>query len=213
MRTTRTALLVSCLAGVSTLLAAGQLHAEEPGVSATGKGITGGALLGAEAVTAVEAAFGVKPAWAYLVGGGLGAVGGGIGGYFVEQGDDAKPAHYLLAAGMALIIPTTVAVLLSTSYRPPSEYTEDRTGPATPATEPPRAEPAPAPAVTAPATGAKAPVAAPAVALSLVDWREGTVRVGLPVPEVRPMYTSAEVRRFGVDQRTEYRLPVFQAVF
>ena len=110
MRTTRTALLVSCLAGASTLLAAGQLHAEEPGVSATGKGITGGALLGAEAVTAVEAAFGVKPAWAYLVGGGLGAVGGGIGGYFVGPGDDAKPAHYLLAAGLALINTATVAV-------------------------------------------------------------------------------------------------------
>jgi hypothetical protein len=42
--------------------------------SSTGKGIVGGALLGAEAVMLTEAAIGVKPRWAYLVGGGAGAV-------------------------------------------------------------------------------------------------------------------------------------------
>src|SRR5262249_34108053 len=36
--------------------------------SPTGKGITGGALLGAEAVMLSEAAASVKPAWAYAVG-------------------------------------------------------------------------------------------------------------------------------------------------
>src|ERR1051326_3827956 len=53
--------------------------------SPAGKGIIGGALLGAESVMLVEAAAEVKPAWAYAVGGGLGAIGGGIGGYFTQQ--------------------------------------------------------------------------------------------------------------------------------
>lgn len=219
MRTTRTAWLVSCLGGLCALLASVDAHAEEPGINPTGKGITGGALLGAEAVMSVEAVAGVKPAWAYLLGGGLGAVGGGIGGYYVEQGDDPKPSYYLLAAGMALIIPTTVAVLQSTSYRPPAEYVEDRPGRTTPATEPAQGEPATAPASpqTTPLPGqppaSRAPTEGPAVALSLVDLRSSGVRLGLPVPEVRPMYSTAEVRRYGVEQRTEVRVPVFQATF
>lgn len=166
----------------------------------------------------VEALAGVKPTWAYLLGGGLGAVGGGVGGYFIEQGSDPKPSYYLLAAGMALIIPTTVAVLQSTSYRPPAEYVEDRPGKTEPASEPPQAEPPPAAPQTTPLpgqppAGSRAPAEGPAVALSLVDWRSGGMRLGLPVPEVRPMYSTAEVRRFGVEQRTEVRVPVFQATF
>src|SRR5437773_7149887 len=63
--------------------------------SPAGKGIIGGALLGAESVMLVEAAADTKPAWAYAVGGGLGAIGGGVGGYFAQQGDP-KISLYLL---------------------------------------------------------------------------------------------------------------------
>src|SRR5688572_11252097 len=94
--------------------------------AATGKGITGGALLGAEVVLLTEAAFKVKPTWAYLVGGLAGGVAGGIGGYFVEREDSNKTSMYLLAGGMALIIPTTVAVLSAKAYEPPADYTEDK---------------------------------------------------------------------------------------
>ena len=59
------------------------VHAEE--VATTGKGIVGGALLGAELVLVTEAAFKVQPGWAYLVGGVGGAAAGGVGGYFIEQ--------------------------------------------------------------------------------------------------------------------------------
>src|ERR1043165_403742 len=54
--------------------------------SPTGKGVVGGALLGAEAVMLVEAAADVKQGWAYGLGGGLGAVAGGVGGFFAEDG-------------------------------------------------------------------------------------------------------------------------------
>ena len=97
--------------------------------SPTGKGTVGGALLGAEAVMLVEAAADVKQGWAYALGGGLGAVAGGVGGFFAEDSGDAKLSLYLLVGGMALVIPTTVAVLSATAYEPVN-YTEDKPPPA-----------------------------------------------------------------------------------
>ncbi len=123
------ALAISSLASVTA-------HAEE--VSTTGKGIVGGALLGAEVVLATEAAFKVKPAWAYLVGGVGGAAAGGIGGYFIEQDANPKTTMLMLAGGMALVIPTTVLVLSATAYEPPASYTQDRAPSDEPVAEPPR---------------------------------------------------------------------------
>src|SRR5580700_7925065 len=82
-------------------------HADE--VSSTGKGITGGALLGAEVVTMVEAIAGVRSGWAYAIGAIVGAGGGGAGGYFVEHSStDGKAPTYMLAGGLALVIPAIV---------------------------------------------------------------------------------------------------------
>jgi len=127
-------------------------RAEE--VSTTGKGIVGGTLLGAEIVLATEAAFKVQPAWAYIVGGVGGAAAGGIGGYFIEQEASPKATMLMLAGGMALVIPTTVAVLSATAYEPPANYTQDRPPTDEPVAEPPQPSgaptPAPAPATTSP---------------------------------------------------------------
>lgn len=95
----------------------------EPAV--TGKGIVGGALLGGEAVMITEAALKVRPGWAYYIGGGAGLIGGGIGGYFLEDHLSSKEAMYMLSAGMLLAIPTTVAALNAASYDTPLEYTQD----------------------------------------------------------------------------------------
>lgn len=142
---------------------------DEP--AATGKGITGGVLLGAEVVMLTEAAFKVKPTWAYLVGGLAGGIAGGVGGYFIERDDANKTSMYMLAGGMALIIPTTVAVLSAKAYEPPADYTEDRgiQDPDQPVAEPPQPESS-EPSVPAPPTNptdappATTPDAAPAPA-------------------------------------------------
>jgi hypothetical protein len=78
-------------------------------------------------VTIVEAIAGARPVWAYLVGGGLGAVGGGVGGYFIEQGSsDGRVPVYMLAGGLALIIPAIVLTLNATRYMPDENATEDK---------------------------------------------------------------------------------------
>ncbi len=157
--------------------------AEEAGIDATGKGITGGALLGGELVMAVEAAVGVQNTWAYVGGGVAGAAVGGVGGYFVEQGSDPQPAYYMLA--------------------------EIPTGPQTPGTE-----------VTVTAPEAKAspkkstPVASrPYVPTSLVDIHDGAFQVGVPAVQVLPVYSALETKKYGVEPKTELRLPVFHATF
>jgi hypothetical protein len=137
-------------------LASFSAHAEE--VSTTGKGVVGGTLIGAEAVLATEAAFKVQPTWAYVVGGLAGGAAGGIGGYFIEQDASAQTTMLILAGGMALAIPTTVAVLSATAYEPPASYTQDRPPVDEPVAEPPQPSgsptsptpPAPAPATPSP---------------------------------------------------------------
>jgi len=203
--TFRNLTLVSCVAGMWLASTAGTAYAEEPGVSATGKGITGGALLGGELVLAVEAAAGVQNRWLYLAGGLGGAAAGGVGGYFVEGMDSPKPSFYMLAAGMALVIPTTVAVLQATSYKPPADYQEDVPGADT--------LPAPEGAPNATATTPRVSVSPPHVPTSLVDMHAGTLSLSVPAVAVFPTYSPVEVKKYGVDQKTEVRVPVFQATF
>lgn len=183
--------------------------------SATGKGIVGGALLGGEAVMLVEAAATVKPAWAYAVGGCLGAVGGGVGGYFAEQTDSPKLSLYMLAGGMALALPTTVAVLSASAYEP-TNYQEDRPPADEPIADP--ARPSEAPPIEKPTSRAPvhhdAPVArAPKAPPALVGLGGGTLTVSVPAVEVRHVYTRAEVATYGVKQATEVDVPVLNVLF
>jgi hypothetical protein len=214
---------------------------DEP--AATGKGITGGVLLGAEVVMLTEAAFKVKPTWAYLVGGLAGGVAGGIGGYFVERDDANKTSMYMLAGGMALIIPTTVAVLSAKAYEPPADYTEDRgvqdadqpvaeppqpSEPGVPA--PPGAEPTDTPPATTPApapegarsrknhkkVARRAKTEVPLMPPALVgvgSMGPGSLTLGVPAVEVRDVYSRTEIAQFGVKQATEVRVPVFNVLF
>jgi hypothetical protein len=89
------------------------------------KGITGGAMLGAEVVLVTEAALGVEPAWAYLVGGAAGAGAGALGGYYVGGASSSKPSSFMLAGGIALVIPSLIAVASATSFSPPDHYQRD----------------------------------------------------------------------------------------
>ena len=87
--------------------------------------------------------------------------------------------------------------------------------PTTPSPTTPTAAP---PAVTAP-PAAPAAVPPPAggggkpPALSLLDMNGGSMRIGVPVPEVRPLYSMSELRQFGMAQQTEVRMPLVKIAF
>jgi hypothetical protein len=207
--------------------------------SPTGKGIVGGTLLGAELVMAGEAAFSVKPTWAYVVGGLAGGAAGGVGGYFVEQQGDARGPMLMLAGGLAFAIPTVVAVLSASAYEPPAAYLQDQS----PADEPLAEPPAPTDAAPAPApAAAPAPLPAPAVAPpadaapapaptgrrylpssrrlslklpppALFGFQDTRLALGVPNIEVRHAYSRTERMMFNAPDVAEVRIPVLDVTF
>lgn len=213
LRGARAALAAALCAG-AVLADAGAARAETP-VTGTGKGIAGGALLGGEVVMLTMGAFGVEETWPYLVFGGLGAVGGGVGGYFVEQNTDPKIPMFMLAGGLGLVIPTLVVTLNATSYKPPQ-------GDSDPVQNQPASDP-PAPgepvkgSVTITTSKAKprkhAPSRPPRFSLVDVDVNGGKLALGVPAVEVRPLYSTREIQQYGLAQKTEVRVPVFGAQF
>lgn len=215
--------LTTAAFGMATLTA-GAPEARADEIKGTPKAMVGGGFLGAEVVAIPMAIAGVRAGWAYAVFPPLGAVGGVIGGYFMDHaydtsgpaGGPTSPAYgsvFMLAGGMALIIPTIVLMLNATRYHPSAEATEDRA----PKNVGPEANPGAAGGSSvAPAkdsgggAGGNQP---PYIPLSLVDVHEGSLRVGIPVPEVHEAYTPQQVKELGVVQTTEVRVPVFKLAF
>ena len=207
---------VSVLAFAASLTIAS--HASATGVdeaSSTGKGIVGGALLGAEAVMLTEAVIGVKPRWAYYVGGAAGAVAGGVGGYFLEENLSAKTNMFLLSAGMVLAIPTTIAMLAATQYEPPASYVQDQAPTDEPVANPPMPEGASLDRGrnTTHRASARPSLFNPALPPALVGLQQGELELSMPSIALYETFTPKQMAEFGVKQQTELRLPVFNLVF
>ena len=203
-------LAMAAMVGVSSFLAHTPVAwaADTGEVSPKGKGIVGGALLGIEVVDITMGAIGVNRGWPYFVFGGLGGVGGAIGGFFVEKASTdsghAEPALYMLAGGMALVVPALVISLNATAYKPPESDTK----------EPVNATP---PVNTTAKVYKRPRVAArPAfrhIPLSAVDIYNGRLALALPAVSAKPLYTEREIAQFGVAQGHEIRFPILSAAF
>ncbi len=197
--------LVTAAALTASLLASPErAHAAGPAKS-TGKGIVGGILLGGEVVVIPMGAAGLSKGWPYLVFGGVGMVGGGIGGYFVEKTTGTKTPEaptYMMAFGFAFVIPALVLSLNATAYKPPET---DRQ-------EPSKDDPAKDPAKPVKIINAKASPA-PHAPLALIDSYKGKISLGVPALEVKPLYTQQEIAQFGVEQGSEVKIPLFKAAF
>jgi hypothetical protein len=210
---------------VCALIAAGLVlaipttaRAQYTDVSPTGKGIVGGALLGAEAVTLTEAVFSVKSTWAYVIGGSAGAVAGGVGGHFLEQGATTKTSMLVLGGGMLLIIPTTVAILSATAYEPPVDYTQDQGPTDKPLAEPPAPDAGPnagsSRSTSTRARGGNHNVVRRDPPLpSLVGLNQGTLSLGVPAVALSPVFSAEERFKYGVKQQTGLRVPVVHMRF
>lgn len=216
--------------GLSLAVSEARADVNVPEPSGTAKGVIGGALLGGEAVLLVEAAFDVQPAWAYIVGGAAGAAAGGVGGYFLEQEISPKGSMLMLASGMLLVIPTTVAVLSARAYEVPADYTGDRGPTDAPVADPPQPEAAPpaAPDVQGQPQGAApakkrtrlrtqppAPAAlyARVTPPALLKLDSGLLSLSVPAVEVTDIYSQEELRQYGVSQETQVKIPVLSYSF
>jgi len=235
------ALALAALAAGTVLLGSPSV-AQAEDVSPTGKGIVGGAFLGAEVVVFIEAIAGVRSGTAYLLGAGGGAIAGGVGGFFIEQSvSDGRVPAYMLAGGLALIIPALVVTLDQTRYLPTEGAREDRPvtnlppsdpgkpgGGAVIGAEPQAPAPPPAGGTTPPAPAPATPATPPAGGggtggtpsqargpVSLINFQgTSSLRVGVPVPEVRPVFTASQKKAFGVDNAgSEVRFPVMNVTF
>jgi hypothetical protein len=206
----------------ATVVAAPARDARADDVQPNGKATVGGGLLGAEAVTIVEALAGARPGWAYAVGAILGAGAGAVGGHFIDNGStDGKVPTYMLAGGLVLVIPAVVLMLNATRFQPEEGATEDNVpGPpaepgavggsivvGAPNGAPAGASPAP---VAPPAPAPPAPAPPPQ---SLLDLHKGTLRLGVPVPDVRPVFSLTEQRQYGMHAETELRMPMLHMTF
>ncbi|HVZ36090.1 MAG TPA: hypothetical protein VG963_26865 [Polyangiaceae bacterium] len=89
------------------------------------KGVAGGMLLGSEVVCMTGAAFGLEPAWAYGLGAAAGAALGGWAGYGLAGSTSARPSSFLLAGGIALVIPTLISVITATHLQEPETLRQE----------------------------------------------------------------------------------------
>ncbi len=210
------------VAGLTTLTAAAPAAwADE--VAGSPKGLIGGGLLGGEVVTMVESIAGLHRGWLFGVGFVVGAGGGAVGGYFADKGStDGRVSMYLLAGGLALVIPALVLTLNATRYQGSDAATEDK-----PPVNAPAANPGtPGGSVVTPDTAAPVvpppapapPPSPPPPPTSFLDLQfpgrgASTVRLGVPVPDVRPMYSAREQQQYGLPQHTEVRMPVLAVTF
>lgn len=179
-------LVAGSLLGASPARAVGN---EETNV--IGKGIVGGALVGGEAVMLVQALVGVKPWWAYAVGGGAGAIGGGIGGFFLADAGTGAAPMALLTAGLILTIPTTIAVLSATAYQPEKDPASD--------TALRRLQVARLSMQRTPS-------------LMAFDDSSG-FRLGVPAVSVTEVYSLRQRMTYGLPSETEVRVPMLDVQF
>jgi hypothetical protein len=227
---------ISAAAALGTLVISpteAAAQAEPSSVSPTAKGIIGGFLLGAEVVVIPMGAAGLKPWWPYLVFGGVGAAGGAVGGWAVETYvEEAEPALYMLAGGLALVIPALVLSLNATTRddfedddpntiitapqeNPEVQPADPNAPPTTPGTPQPSGDGTTT--IKVESNGKKhirrprhARVGAPT---ALFDFGAEDVRIGVPAVRVQNMYTVQEISMYGVEQKTEVVVPLFGAAF
>lgn len=231
------ALLGAALTLTSASIAPERVEAQVTRVHPDGKGIIGLGLIGAELglfiPAIVQNSARTNEWWPYLVFPLIGAAGGAVGGYFLEQGTQASPEIDVafMVAGMVLIVPTVIGTLALAAYSPPAESIgadedmvvdegsgEDSVEAVQDSSD---AEAAPsdsteaAPSDTAPQSRretASDPLAG-GTGLLRFDADSHRVLLGVPMVGATPTYTAEEVARLHLTQTYDVHVPVVSATF
>lgn len=175
---------------LALMTSASEARAQSSATTNTAKGMTAGGLLGAEIVLVTEAALGVKPAWAYWIGGVAGAGAGALGGYYFADAGGTTGTSFVLAGSVALIIPSMIAVVVATSFRPPEDYRVDVPAEGEPLLDDPDAP--------------DEPLSADDAALP---------HLSLPMLGVGHAFSAEERSVFGVAQALEVRVQLLRGTF
>ena len=187
----------TCALSLAALSYCTDAHAQvgQEKIKSGAKGTVGLALLGAESVMAVEAAIGVQPWWGYAIGGGAGAVAGGVGGYFVDQANSPELSMSLLVGGLVFAIPTTIAILSATAYRPEKNPTiEDD--------------------LTVGQRQEERLQLATYQSTAFVGVDEtGSVGMKMPAVEIRQVYSKKSRQMYSLPEAASVRVPLFSITF
>ena len=146
-----------------------------------------------------------------MVFGAVGAGAGAVGGWAVEKVDAAEPSLYMLAGGMALVVPTIVAVLNATAYDPSEEVDEEgeepKKGPVSPDGTPGEVE-----GGVQIDSGKREPL--PMALIGVDAWsKRPSLGLGVPAIAVQPRFSPSEVAQYGQTQATEVRIPLVSGSF
>ncbi len=210
-----------CMAGASRPCSA---------VDATPKAIIGVGLMGAELGLIIPALAGMRDLWPYIVFPLIGAAGGAVGGWAIEENTRNSPeiSVALMAVGIALIVPAVVGTLALTAYSPPSdsdEADEDMTSAPQDgdSVEAVQDDTSAAPAEEAPAEETAPPTAQLILqqriqALTvggpgLLRFASGAVLLGVPMVSSTPTFTAEEISRLHISQQSDVNVPVVSATF
>jgi hypothetical protein len=220
-------------AGIAPERAAAQITHVHP----DGKGIIGLGLIGAELglfiPAIVQNSTRSNEWWPYLVFPLIGAAGGAVGGYFLEQGTQSSPEIDVafMVAGMVLIVPTVIGTLALAAYSPPAETVgadEDMTvdeGSDEDSVEAVQedtteTEAAPSDSSTTPATAPQSrretrasDLLAGGTGLLRFDADTHRVLLGVPVVGATPTYTAEEIAHLHLTQTYDVHIPVVSATF
>ena len=205
-------------------------------VDPTPKAIIGVGLMGAELGLIIPALAGMRDLWPYIVFPLIGAAGGAVGGWAIEQNTRNSPeiSVALLAVGIALVVPAVVGTLALTAYSPPSDSEQ--------ADEDMTAAPVDGDSVeaiqddnaatedtteAAPAEAAPAPAAQPTSQLllqqriraltvggpGLLRFADGAILLGIPMVSSTATFTPEELARLHISQQSDVNVPVVSATF
>jgi hypothetical protein len=208
-------------------------------VTPDGKGMVGLGLIGLELGFVVPAliqeAAGTNEWWPYLVFPAVGAIGGVVGGYFMEQETRNSPEIDVafLAIGMALVVPTLVATLALTAYEPGQEaggqvggeeptFEDETTTEAVQDSEfgDEASEPESQPPTPAPTEGGESSLRvrtqrllAGGPGILRFDGQGRQVLLGVPMISRRSTFTAEETEALNLPPMTDVHVPLVSATF